>query len=950
MKNRLFLLTFVLSLPLAIFAQDDAVVEEAAVLEEAVWGEVGTLAGMVTDVSSGAALAGANVVVEGTDLGAAADASGSYLIEKLPAGSYTVTASMMGYKSSSESVTVGTGTAVVNFSLSAAVLKMSGLEVLASRAVENTPVAYSNVNKADMEFRLGSQDIPMALNTTPSVYATMQGGGAGDARINVRGFNQRNVAVMINGVPQNDMENGWVYWSNWDGVCDATSSIQMQRGLSAVNLAAPSIGGTMNIITDPAGMESGGKVKQEYGAGNFLKTSVNYNTGLINDKYAISATVVRKTGDGLIDKTWTDAWAYYFGASYAVNSKNRIELYAIGAPQRHGQNLWRQNAATYSHEFAADVLDYPQGALNKFPEATHGTGGRFYSENWNRVSSLYTGQQYFYMYGINVVDRHDPNFLNERENYFHKPLVNLNHFFTINDQMRLSSVFYWSGGSGGGSGTLDQYPGYIWDYSGPSRVFDLDATIAMNRSDKNRKGWDKVPGQSIAIIRNSINRQSTLGLISKLNYDMSDAIKLEFGVDWRTAEIEHAREVRDLLGGDYYVETRNDNFPDGYQAGLGDIIHYHNHNTVDWIGFFGQGNYAKDALSAYGMFGYSSIEYTHQNHFLAGNPLFEADPISAVQFKAGVLYDLGSAMSFLSMIPLIGKVGEQSKVFANFGNVEKVPILDNVIDDNNGTISEDPLNEVFTSLEVGLKLRSDDGSVVGNVNYYNTQWKDRNQVKYVNSGSSDGADAMVFLTGVNQNHSGFEVEGSAQLNSLFTLDGAISYANWQFDGDASGNYKEYTDSTTNVTNYVYGLDGLYVGDSPQSQLVLGGTITPTDGLKIQGLFNFYDRNFADWSPGSREIGDDGVADRDQVWEAPDYYRVDLHAYYDLPGSFSAGSRDISIQAFFHVFNALDAIYIQDAYDNSSYNAYNDDGRHDATSAEVFLGTPRYFNAGLTFRF
>ena len=77
-----------------------------------------------------------------------------------------------------------------------------------------------------------------------------------------------------------------------------------------------------------------------------MKTSVNYNTGLVNGKYAISATVVRKTGDGLIDKTWTDAWAYYFGLSYAVNPKNRIELYAIGAPQRHGQNLWKQNAAT----------------------------------------------------------------------------------------------------------------------------------------------------------------------------------------------------------------------------------------------------------------------------------------------------------------------------------------------------------------------------------------------------------------------------------------------------------------------------------------------------------------------------------------------------------------------------------------------------------------------------
>ena len=58
--------------------------------------------------------------------------------------------------------------------------------------------------------------------------ATNQGGGAGDARINVRGFNQRNVAIMINGIPVNDMENGWVFWSNWDGVTDVTSSIQQK--------------------------------------------------------------------------------------------------------------------------------------------------------------------------------------------------------------------------------------------------------------------------------------------------------------------------------------------------------------------------------------------------------------------------------------------------------------------------------------------------------------------------------------------------------------------------------------------------------------------------------------------------------------------------------------------------------------------------------------------------
>ena len=194
-------------------------------------------------------LQGANVVVVGTELGSVSNGEGSYLIKDVPAGTYDVTASFIGYSSQTISVVVGEGDAVADFNLKVDAVSMSALEVLASRADETTPVAYTTIVKAEMEVRLGSQDIPMILNTTPSVYATQQGGGAGDARINVRGFNQRNVAVMINGVPQNDMENGWVYWANWDGVGDATSSIQMQRGLSAVNLATPSIGGTMNIIT-----------------------------------------------------------------------------------------------------------------------------------------------------------------------------------------------------------------------------------------------------------------------------------------------------------------------------------------------------------------------------------------------------------------------------------------------------------------------------------------------------------------------------------------------------------------------------------------------------------------------------------------------------------------------------------------------------------------------------
>ena len=107
----------------------------------------------------------------------------------------------------------------------------------------------------------------------------------------------------------------------------------------------------------------------------------------------------------------------------------------------------------------------------------------------------------------------------------------------------------------------------------------------------------------------------------------------------------------------------------------------------------------------------------------------------------------------------------------------------------------------------------------------------------------------------------------------------------------------------------------------------------------------YDKNYADWSPDAREYdGTDDGADRKQVWMAPKYTRVDLHGSYQLP---KWGGYDMQIQA--HLFNALDALYVQDAVDHSRYNSWGTK-EHMAHNAEVFLGTPRSFNVGLTVNF
>ena len=215
--------------------------------------------GVIKDSQTKETLIGANVVVSGTTNGASTDLNGRFKID-MAAGKHTLEISYTGYDPKEVEVTVEKGSYfnLGSISLNASAIGLAGVSIIADRAREReTPVAFSNLNKMEIQEQLGSRDIPLAMDVTPNVYTTMQGGGSGDARLNVRGFSQRNVAIMINGVPVNDMENGWVYWSNWDGIGDATSSIQMQRGLSAVNLATPSIGGTMNVITNPAEQKGG---------------------------------------------------------------------------------------------------------------------------------------------------------------------------------------------------------------------------------------------------------------------------------------------------------------------------------------------------------------------------------------------------------------------------------------------------------------------------------------------------------------------------------------------------------------------------------------------------------------------------------------------------------------------------------------------------------------------
>ena len=215
----------------------------------------------------------------------------------------------------------------------------------------------------------------MILNSTPGVYATQTGGGDGDARITIRGFNQRNVAVMIDGIPVNDMENGWVYWSNWFGLDAVTSNIQVQRGLGASKIAIPSVGGTMNILTKGTGNKAGGTIKQSVGSYGKMRTSLGYNSGKLDNGWGYTLAGSYKKGNGYVEQTWSEGFFYYAKIQKELGN-HILSLSAMGAPQKHGQRSYKSDIATYDADYSqslGDTSDFSNRTINK---------GIAYNKHW----------------------------------------------------------------------------------------------------------------------------------------------------------------------------------------------------------------------------------------------------------------------------------------------------------------------------------------------------------------------------------------------------------------------------------------------------------------------------------------------------------------------------------------------------------------------------------------
>src|SRR6056300_1249296 len=505
--------------------------------------------------------------------------------------------------------------------------------VVSSRVIDvakegETPIAVSTISAQEVLLKVGNQEFPEIMNKTPGVYATKQGGGYGDSRISLRGFDQRNTSFLINGQPVNDMENGWVYWSNWQGLTDVASGIQIQRGLGASRLAVPSVGGTVSIFTKAAQKSEGGSVLQMVGNDGYLKTGASYNTGKNEDGWATSFLLSKWQGNGYVYNTSGEGWTYFGAVGYAPEgSDHEFNLSVLGAGQWHDQrDVW------------VSIRDYEN------------FGDEGIDQRWNSNGGTLNGEEF-----------------SMRRNFYNKPLATLNWDWDINSNLTLNTSLYGSAGRGGGTGPRgrnyynaetdilpfrkDLTEHYLEDGRGSrdeNGFIDFDAIVAYNQA--NTDGYtgdisgfeglligsngyrDSNVNRSVLVRRASMNSHDWVGGISNLEGQFGKW-KTSIGVDLRSYTGYHYRTLNHLMGLDGYYSTGNDNSNGQIiettveatpfrNTGLnGPKIDYYNIGKVGWQGLNGLAEYGTERLTAVVQAGVSNQSFQRIDYFdQVGNP------------------------------------------------------------------------------------------------------------------------------------------------------------------------------------------------------------------------------------------------------------------------------------------------------------------------------------------
>ena len=871
--------------------------------------QTGSITGTILDDETSEPLIGATVQIQGTSKGAVTDINGKFTIAGVENGTYTLQISYYSFENQTTSATLsGEPTDIGEIKLKTATVGLKAVEVFADVVEERkAPIAISTISAQQLDERYTDVSLADAMQNTPGVYTIQGAGGYGDQEVYIRGFDQTNVAFLVNGIPVNDMENGRMYWSNFAGLNQVTRTTQVQRGLGASKLAVSSIGGTVNMITKPSDRSEGGRIEYQTGTGSWNnRLRFTYNTGLSDNGWALSFQGTRTTTAGLRDGqpfgeqgsiipgAYTDAYSYYISASKKINDKHSLMFWAFGAPTQRGTS-WTPS------DLDREVFDIKEPFFN---------------------TAL----------GIK-----DGQLFNARQNNVDKPIMAMTHYWDLNPTTSISTSLYYSRAKvssvqprvNEGSplylgATVDtqegteitnirgfypvRLPFMIGTVFTPEGLIDWDYLSAQNRSSdrlvnvpypNGNANIESVSGYaSNYYLEARYNNHNWIGLVSNVTKQINN-LRLRGGIDMRYYKGEHYAEVDDLMGGDFIRNQDEKGFvfnkldTENAIAYKGDKTNYNYDGIVNWISGFAQGEWIKNDFIVFGSAAITYSDMQRVGKFWYGrtdsDEEFDETSYGKSEKRTYLTYTLKTGANY--------KINGRHNVYMNAGYFTRPPYFRNAFFDArySNEYREGLETEKIVSTEVGYGYKTSFLTV--NLNAYYLLWMDRTtQLNFENAGDEDNAVVPIALTGMVSEHKGIELDFVAKPTATLEINGYIGLGDWVWK-DVPQITITRSDGTSSDFTSLDKIIGLPVGTAAQTTAGIGFHYTGIQSSYIGGRLNYADRIPIRFSP---EDVIEGFIDVDVIKaQFSNYATFDLYAgrYFDI-GENMNGRLSINVNNLF----------------------------------------------------
>ncbi|MBO5717555.1 MAG: carboxypeptidase regulatory-like domain-containing protein [Alistipes sp.] len=828
-----------------------------ATLSLAAYAQSGGMKGTVVSRTDREPISGVTISVNGVAVNCVTDTTGQFLISGLEEGQYQVTFSAAEFEDLTLMVRV-----------KAMVHDMQQVVMVPNSMIIIDDSAFAELD-SDVESAGDSNALPSTLSASKDLFNNIASYRFSEMRFKARGYDSQYQDVYLNGIRFNDALTSYGPWSLWSGLNDATRNQEITSGLTMSDFGVGGIGGTTNINARASQLRKGFRASVVNSTQLYrFRAMVSYASGQLDNGWSYGFTLsTRQGGNGYVEGVYYNAYGYFFSAEKAFNNKHRLSATIMAAPtQRGAQQASTQEAYDlFGDNYYNPNVGYQNGKLRNSRVRTMHEPIAMLNYNWqisentslSAATSLRFGKNGYSALTWYKGEDPRPDYYRQLPSYYGDRLERrmiLNKFAESND---LTLPFT--------DTDLEtdrmKYQEFIENWN---PYIDFDGIIRDNKNgDIDGRYGDG--HRAAAMIEERHTDQLDYNFAAQINHVFRGGSKLTAGIRARVNRTEYYTTVKDLLGGDYWLDV--DKFAER-DFGANELAYQ---NNMAYYREHGQAQAVKEG---------DKYNYDYYAHVRQGQVWAQYE-VKAGGFTADLGAELGASSMWREGLwekgLFLNENANGNRNLTSLGDSYKFNTITykakanlsyqfsgaHAIELNAAAIQDAPtFNNAFVSartrnqLTPGIKAEKMYGFDVtyklnlpwvrARLSAYYTQMLDQSKVISFYD-DTHGSFTNFAMSGIDKRYMGLELGLSVPIAWGLSLQSAISLGDYVYTSNPE--FTQMIDnSATDIVHSIVKWEGMKVESTPQTAINVGLNFRGPNNWFASLDFNYYDRLYLSMNP------------------------------------------------------------------------------------------------------